>query len=99
MTIVIAPPRNARPVRRATPTHLFAIGQRVRLKSGFGRMTSLPAEIYQITATLPPQGNSLQYRIRSDEERHERVTTQDDLEPVSVSQSGPSLIERTFGNG
>ena len=59
------------------------------------------ADIYHITATLPPRGNSPQYRIRNDEERHERVTTQDDLEPVAISQPSDSatLIERTFGNG
>lgn len=86
----------ARTPRRETATHAFAVGQSVRLKGGFGRV---PTEIYQITATLPPRGNTLQYRIRNDEERHERVTTEDDLEAVSKSQSGSSLIERTFGHG
>ena len=83
--------------RREAPMHLFAIGQNVRLKSGFARMT-MPADIYRVTGTLPPRGNSPQYRIRSDEERHERVMTQDDLEAVGI-QSDSSLIERTFCNG
>ena len=51
------------------------------------------------SGTLPPRGNSPQYRIRSDEERRERVMTQDDLETVGILQSDSSLIERTFGNG
>jgi hypothetical protein len=61
----------------------------------------LPADIYRITGTLPGRGDSLQYRIRNDDERHERVTTQDNLEAVDMSQSGngATLIERTFGHG
>ena len=90
----------ARPTRHEAPTHLFAIGQSVRLKGGFGRST-LPADIYHVTATLPPTGGSPQYRIRNDDERHERVTTQDSLVPAGMSRSGvgATLIERTFGHG
>lgn len=88
--------RNARPVRREAATHLFAIGQAVRLKGGFGTFPKT-AEIYRITATLPPRGDSLQYRIRSDGELHERVATQDSLEPVDTSPGDTiTLIERTF---
>lgn len=83
--------------RTEVPTHLFAVGQQVRLKAGIGRPAQ-PTEVYLITGTLPPRGNSPQYRIRNDEERHDRVTTQDDLELVIASPAGPSLIERTFGN-
>ncbi|MFI0847551.1 hypothetical protein [Mesorhizobium sp. IMUNJ 23232] len=90
----------ARAVRHESPTHLFTIGQAVRLRGGFGKLPQ-HAEIYRITGTLPPRGDSLQYRIRNDDERHERVTTQDSLEPVDISQSGSgtTLIERTFGHG
>ncbi|MEQ1954989.1 hypothetical protein [Mesorhizobium sp. CN2-181] len=90
----------ARPARHESPAHLFTIGQTVRLRGGFGRLTP-HAEIYRITGTLPPRGDSLQYRIRNDDERHERVTTQDSLELVDISQSGSgaTLIERTFGHG
>ena len=92
--------RYPRPIRRDPATHLFAVGQPVRLKGGFGR-TFQSADIYRITATLPPRGESPQYRIRNDEERHERVTTQDSLEPVGISpaEEGATLIERTFGYG
>ena len=49
--------RGARPIRQEAATHLFAVGQAVRLRSGFG---SLPktAEIYRVTGTLPARGDS-----------------------------------------
>lgn len=89
-----------RPVRREGSTHLFKVGDSVRLKDGFGR-PALPTDIYRITGTLPPRGNSPQYRIRNDDERHERVITQDSLEPIVASAPGndATLIERTFGHG
>jgi hypothetical protein len=91
---------SARPVRREAPTHSFVVGQSVRLKGGFAGPPR-PADIYRITGTLPPKGDSLQYRIRNDDERHERVTTQDSLELVGASPAdrGATLIERTFGHG
>ena len=92
--------RNARPIRYETATHLFTTGQIVRLKGGFG-LQSQSADTYRITATLPPRGDSQQYRIRNDGEHYERVATQDSLEPVSISPAGPSgaLIDGTFGAG
>jgi hypothetical protein len=92
--------RRARPVRQEAETHLFAVGAAVRLKGGYGSLLK-SAEIYHVTATLPPRGNSLQYRIRNDEERYERVATQDDLEAVAMLQptDNAALVERTFGNG
>jgi hypothetical protein len=38
------------------------------------------AELFQIKSRLPVKDGSPQYRIRSDEETHERVTTEDNLE-------------------
>ena len=92
--------RNARPIRYEAATHLFTTGQIVRLKGGFG-LQSQSADTYRITATLPPRGDSQQYRIRNDGEHYERVATQDSLEAVSISPAGPSgaLIEGTFGAG
>ncbi len=49
------------------------------MKNGLA-LPSEPAESYRITATLPESGNSPQYRIRNDQERHERVITEDRLE-------------------
>ena len=92
--------RNARPIRYEAATHLFTTGQIVRLKGGFG-LQSQSADTYRITATLPPRGDSQQYRIRNDGEHYERVATQDSLEAVSIASAGPSgaLIEGTFGAG
>lgn len=73
--------------RQKFPTHRFAIGQTVRLQSSFG-MSLRTAELYRVTATLPLRDCSPQYRIRSDEERHERVTTEDNLEEVESARGG-----------
>lgn len=47
------------------------------------------------------KGGLPQYRIRSEEERYERMVTQDSLEPVSEASGGDNknLVERTFGHG
>ena len=92
--------RNPRPLRREPATHLYTVGQAVRLKGNFGTFPKT-AEIYHITGMLPARGDSPQYRIRNDAERYERVTTQDSLEPVrqpSESENA-TLLERTFGHG
>jgi hypothetical protein len=92
------------PARRAPPvqqTHAFAVGQSVRLMGGFMQRPN-GASIYRVTATLPSRGdNILQYRIRSEDECHERVALQDDLralKPASGNDAA-SLLERTFGHG
>ncbi|MUT27340.1 MULTISPECIES: hypothetical protein [Mesorhizobium] len=99
MTTMSIQRRTAHANRRPTPMHLFTIGQAVRLGGNFGTFPKT-LEVYRITGTLPPRGDSPQYRIRNDEERHERVATQDSLEPILPSQSseGATLIERTFGH-
>ena len=71
-----------------TATHLFPIGQAVRMRAGFLHA----GEVFLITAKLPPNGDSLQYRIRNEEERFERVATQSSLEPVD-----PTAASKTFG--
>jgi hypothetical protein len=73
------------------------VGQTVRLRGSFGASRTT-AEIYPVTGTLPPKGGSPQYRVRNDDERHERVTTRDRLEPASLKPGGEgaSLIEKTF---
>ena len=99
MTLTNIQQGSARVGRHEDSTHLFALGQTVRLRSSLGRFPKT-AERYHITAKLPPSGNSPQYRIRNDEERHERMTTQDSLEAIDTSVGNDeTLIERTFGNG
>ncbi len=92
--------RTFRSMSPDAPTHLYAVGQAVRLKGGFMRR-SQGANIYHITGTLPSRGELPQYRIRNDDERHERVATQDNLEPAKTSSGseGATLIEKTFGHG
>ncbi|MBY4607760.1 hypothetical protein K6M90_08845 [Rhizobium sp. 9T] len=101
MTATRIPQRSERSIRREAATHIFKVGQTVRLKDGFLVVSSKLPDVYRITATLPLRGNVPQYRIRSDDERHERVAMQDSLEPVNLSPagSGATLIERTFGHG
>jgi len=64
--------------------HRFAVGQRVRLNVGLSVPRNF-ADTYLITGMLPERDNSPQYRIRSESERHERVATEDSLEPVEDS--------------
>lgn len=61
--------------------HRYPLGQIVRLKSRAGMPLKTP-ETFQIVGLLPPQNGTCQYRMRSDEERHERVAQEDDIEAV-----------------
>jgi hypothetical protein len=99
MTATSTPQRSARPIQRDATTHLFEMGQIVRLRGGYGVFTSRFGDIYRITGMLPPSGNLLQYRIRNDGELHERVATEDSLEPVlaAAPDDDEALRERTFG--
>ncbi len=60
---------------------LFIVGQSVRLKRWWGRSRKLP-DTYHIVGYLPPRNNSFQYRMRSHDNVHERVTTEDEIEEV-----------------
>jgi hypothetical protein len=82
--------QNARP-RTDTPSHLFAIGQTVRMKSRSG-LTQKTAELFQIKSRLPVKDGSPQYRIRSEQETYERVTTEDNLEVADdpVADNNPA---------
>jgi hypothetical protein len=93
---------DAPPVQSAlTPRRISTPWDRRSGWSGGFMQRSQIAGIYRITGTLPPRGELPQYRIRNDSERHERVATQDNLEPVNISSGseGATLIERTFGRG
>lgn len=92
--------RKARPAHREAPIHLYALGQSVRLKGSFSTFPK-STQIYHVTGRLPARGGSLQYRIRSDGERYERVTTEDSLAPVPapLDDESATLLERTFGHG
>lgn len=64
--------------------HRFAVGQVVRLRGRSGDWP-LTGELYHVTGTLPARDNALQYRIRNDGERYERVAIEDDLELVRAA--------------
>jgi hypothetical protein len=74
---------------------LFTSGQDVRLKNAFLQA----GNVYRITASLPPNGASPQYRIRNENEKFERMAAEADLELVSAPQSseGDASIEKLFG--
>lgn len=81
MTTATLARRAPRPSRPDASLHIYTVGQTVRMKSGFAQRAS-NSGLYRITGTLPPLGAFPQYRVRSADETHERVTTQDNLEPV-----------------
>jgi len=78
-------------VRRDPVQHLYAVGQCVRLTAGFNL-----SRVYRITSRVPVERDSLQYRIRSDEECHERVASQESLEPIDAFLKSKDLIDKTF---
>lgn len=73
--------------------HRFTIGQSVRLKGGFGPSLKT-AEIYRITGILPARDNSPQYRVRNDDERHERMTTEDSLEEIEAPPAPGGTVSK-----
>ena len=71
------------PPRGDSLKHRFAIGQTVRMKSQTG-MTRKVAELFAVMAMMPVRDGSPQYRIRSDQETHDRVAAEDNLETVET---------------
>ncbi|WEX74823.1 hypothetical protein PYH37_000112 [Sinorhizobium numidicum] len=61
--------------------HRFPIGLSVRLKDR-ANISPRAAETYRITAKLPLRDDSPQYRMRNDELGQERVSNEDNLEPI-----------------
>ncbi len=58
--------------------HKFKIGQNVLYTSGpYGR--GAISAVYKVTHLLPPEGDDLQYRIKSANEPHERVVRESQL--------------------
>lgn len=68
--------------------HRFPIGLSVPLKN---RTYIAPeaAETYRITAKLPLTSNWPKYRIRNDELGQERVSGEDNLEPIECGMPSP----------
>lgn len=63
------------------------MGQWVRLKNVAGLPRTTP-QAFQVIGFMPPQHVANQYRIRSDDERYERVVEEGDLENIPRPGSG-----------
>ena len=88
--------RRPMPARRIdTQTHAFRHGQSVRLKN----TVVSSGHVYLITASLPTNGASPQYRIRNSEENFERMASEADLELFSPPSrdAGEAAIDKLFG--
>jgi len=59
-------------------THKFAVGQVLHFSPGLGdrKMTGR----YKVVRQLPEEGNTFQYRIRSELDGHERIVREDQIE-------------------
>jgi|ERR1700722_18869242 hypothetical protein len=90
------PSLSAKPgLRVDAETHLYANGQSVRLKNGYMSV----GNVYRIIASLPPNGDTPQYRIRNEAEKFERMALQSDLEAIATTPpvKGETSTESIFG--
>lgn len=62
--------------------HRFSVGQSVRMPNRLGTLKTGDL-LFTVTGRMPARDRSPQYRIRSEEERHERVVTEDMLEAIA----------------
>lgn len=63
---------------------IFTAGQHVALQSRVGLSPRTPAD-FKILFRLPDNGGQPQYRIRNDDQDHERVEQGSNLELITVS--------------
>jgi hypothetical protein len=70
-------------------THLYLVGQTVTLNRGAG-FISKAGDTFTVRAQLPPLGDVLQYRIKSDDEPYERVVAETQL--TLASATGGSVM-------
>ena len=75
--------------------HRFSVGQPVRLPNRLG-MLKTDELVFTVTGKMPAKDRSPQYRIRSDEERHERVVTEDMLQAVAQELEIVDAAEQLF---
>lgn len=71
-------------------THRFSVGDVVCLQSR-SRMTKTIPDSFEITALLPLRDGVLQYRMKSELERHERVVPEDEIELASGSAANSNI--------
>ncbi|MCM5553968.1 hypothetical protein [Pleomorphomonas sp. NRK KF1] len=86
MTTMDAQRRSGPPAGSVAPSHVFHVGDAVLLRRSY--LHAAAAGVYHVTATLPPSDGQFQYRVRNEDERHERVVTQDRMEAVVAGKRG-----------
>ena len=59
--------------------HKFAVGQALHFSPGLGEDSKRKGR-YKVVRQLPEAGNTLQYRIRSEVDGHERVVRENQIE-------------------
>lgn len=62
--------------------HRFSIGQPVRMPNRPGALKT-NGLVFNVTGKMPAKDRSPQYRIRCEDERHERVVTEDMIEAIA----------------
>jgi hypothetical protein len=75
--------------------HRFSIGQSVRMPNRLGTLKTDDL-LFTVTGKMPAKDRSPQYRIRSEEERHERVVTEDMLEAITQQLDIVDAAEQLF---
>ena len=76
------PASRSNPMRTLLAAHLYLVGQTVTLDPG-GGFVSKTGDMFIVRAQLPPLGDVLQYRIKSDDEPYERVVAETQLTRAS----------------
>jgi hypothetical protein len=75
------------------PTHKFHVGQLVQLIPCISRNVS--GGTYEVTKQLPESRGEFEYRIKSMNERHERVVRESELQGVwSAYPDGPAAVSQ-----
>ena len=75
--------------------HRFSVGQSVRMPNRLGTLKTGDL-LFTVTGRMPARDRSPQYRIRSEEERHERVVTEDMLEVIASELEIVEAAEQLF---
>ena len=75
--------------------HRFSVGQTVRMPNRFGAVKTNDL-LFTVTGKMPAKDRSPQYRVRSEEERHERVVTEDMLEATATQSESVDDAEQLF---
>lgn len=64
-------------------THLFKVGDKVTLKDRPLKSRGMAEETFKVVAALPPSNGAFQYRVRMEQETHDRMIPEDELKRAS----------------